>query len=187
MTRAMTAFFAVLVMVASALGVRALLADPEHVRPDHAAPPVAEATAPLPLAAVGGDSETAAIAPLIGWIEENTRVALEGMEAALPRGGSGVATARPASGECGTDWDCFRECTIDHESRSSGIYTAVSPDGVYRGAFQFLGSTWRSVAVNAGFAEWADTPTDQVPPEVQDAVARFLWEHSGNRPWGGRC
>lgn len=189
MTRAMTAFFAVLVMVASALGVRALLADPEHVRPDHAAPPVAEATAPLPLAAVGGDSETAAIAPLIGWIEENTRVALERVEAARRSGGPGDSPsgARPAGSSCGEDWDCFRECTIDHESRSSGIYTAVSPDGVYRGAFQFLGSTWRSVAVNAGYAEWADTPTDQVPPDVQDAVARFLWEHSGNRPWGGRC
>jgi hypothetical protein len=66
------------------------------------------------------------------------------------------------------------------------MYGAVSPGGTYRGAFQFA-STWRSVAVNAGYPQFADLPVDQIPPEVQDAVARFLWEHSGTQPWGGRC
>lgn len=98
-----------------------------------------------------------------------------------------AASERPQTGSCDGDWDCFRECTIDHESRSAGMYTAVSGDGIYRGAFQYLASTWQVVATNAGYAEWAHTPVDQVPPEIQDAVAQFHYELSGNRPWGGRC
>lgn len=93
----------------------------------------------------------------------------------------------PYSGSCDGDWECFRQCTIDHESRFAGVYAAVSGDGVYRGAFQYLASTWKVVAVNAGHAEWADTPVNEVPPEIQDAVAEFHYSVAGNRPWGGRC
>lgn len=116
---------------------------------------------------------------------EAERVAAEA--AAQTRIGGVVRGVPSAStGTCGGDWECFRECTIDHESRNAGVYGANTGNG-YFGAFQFLQSTWDAVAVNAGYGEWAGRPASEAPPEVQDAVARFLWEHSGTRPWGGRC
>lgn len=182
---------AVLTVVVVGIAIQAQFDAEKQSEPPHQARPVAAHTAPLPLAATGGEDISAA---LEHWIEgvERDRIAAEQvarLEAVGPGGGSGASSqgARAAGSSCGDDWDCFRECTIDHESRTSGVYGAVSPDGVYRGAFQFIGSTWRSVAVNAGYGEWADTPVDLVPAEVQDAVARFLWEHSGTQPWGGRC
>lgn len=182
---------AVLATTLTGIAIQAAFDARKQSAPPHAAPAAAPvAIAPLPLAAVGGEDITAALTTWIEGIErEEAAVAdLASRGAVRSDGGSSGPGVAPSSrGSCGDDWDCFRECTIDHESRSAGVYGAVSPDGVYRGAFQFLGSTWRSVSVNAGYGEWADTPVDQVPAEVQDAVARFLWEHSGNRPWGGRC
>lgn len=48
-------FFIVIVVALASISSDQLRSDPEHVKPDHAAPPVAEASNPLPLAAVGGD------------------------------------------------------------------------------------------------------------------------------------
>lgn len=192
----MTRFFVGLSMVlvavcAGVFGVRVL---PNTSHPPHAVPPVAEvAIGPLPLEVVGGDSTIGAVVAFVQGVEryeqEQAAQAAERFRAARSTSGVSVVGGGTSSGRgaCGDDWDCFRECTIDHESRTSGEYGAVSPGGTYRGAFQFLGSTWRSVSVNAGYGEWADTPVDQVPAHVQDAVARFLWEHSGTQPWGGRC
>ena len=42
--------------------------------------------------------------------------------------------------------DPFLKCTRAHESDTAGGYRAVSPGGVYRGAYQFLRSTWNNVA-----------------------------------------
>lgn len=171
------------------------LADTDH--PPHRERPTAGVSGVEASAFAAAYSEAAAQA---AWIEgeqraawfEGVRVAEEAARLEAARQAASVRVATPGAqpsgaGGCGDDWDCFRECTIDHESRTSGGYGAVSPGGTYRGAFQFLASTWRSVAVNAGYGEWADVPVDQVPVAVQDAVARFLWEHSGTRPWGGRC
>lgn len=91
------------------------------------------------------------------------------------------------SGRCGDDIQCFLECTRAHESDTSGGYGAVSPGGTYRGAYQFLQSTWDAAVAGAGHAEYAGIPPDQVPPEIQDAAAAHLYSVSGNRPWGGRC
>lgn len=108
-------------------------------------------------------------------------------ESPAPSPSPSSASQGPLTGSCAGDWHCFRECTIDHESRHAGVYTAVSGDGVYRGAYQYLASTWRAVATNAGHGEWAETPVDQVPPHIQDSVAEFHYSVAGNRPWGGRC
>lgn len=95
---------------------------------------------------------------------------------------------RSARGSCNGDFDgCFKECTIDHESRSSGVYGAVSPGGTYRGAYQFDQPTWNGAVERAGHGEYVGTPPNEAPPEVQDAAARQLYSERGNQPWGGRC
>lgn len=98
-----------------------------------------------------------------------------------------VGASAPSVGSCAGDVECFLACTIDHESRSAGVYTAVSPGGTYRGAYQFDASTWRGAVTRAGYPEYADTPADQVPGNVQDAAAAQLYSERGNQPWGGRC
>lgn len=188
MTRFYVGLVTVLAIIATALGIQAAFDAEKQSEPPHVAPPAAEVT--WPLAVVGADQPWQTLTDIGTWIEgiKDASVAYTAGGSAVRSNGGLPGPGAPASqGGCGDDWDCFRECTIDHESRTAGMYGAVSPGGVYRGAYQFLGSTWRSVSVNAGLGEWADTPVDQVPPDVQDAVARFLWEHSGNSPWGGRC
>lgn len=97
-----------------------------------------------------------------------------------------VATA-PRTGQCGADVACFLSCTRAIESDSSGGYGAVSSDGQYRGAYQFLQSTWNGAVAGAGFDQYVGIPAEQVPPAVQDAAAAFLYSVRGNAPWGGRC
>lgn len=179
------AFFVglVFVLVALVAGLAQQATREEVAHPPHPLPPVSAVldpgTSPDYLSAletvVGGalaaEEEHDAIAAWVAIQEDQARPRIQ---------------TRPTS-SCGSDWDCFAACTRAHESDTAGGYSAVSPGGSYRGAYQFALATWRSVAVNAGFGEWADVPVDQVPAGVQDAVARFLWEHSGNQPWGGRC
>lgn len=105
---------------------------------------------------------------------------------ARPAAASG-STLAPSSGSCAGDVECFLACTIDHESRSAGVYTAVSPGGTYRGAYQFDQPTWNNAVANAGYPQYVGVPPNLAPPEVQDAAATWLYSVAGNRPWGGRC
>ena len=100
---------------------------------------------------------------------------------------SSYRSSAPSRGSCGGDVDCFLECTRAHESDTSGGYGAVSPGGAYRGAYQFVQSTWDAAVAGAGYGEYSGVPADQVPSEVQDAAAAHLYSVSGNSPWGGRC
>ena len=177
----------------SVFGLHSALSGADPVpEPPHVERPAEGATAPLPLAAVGGDSPAAVLAEIGTWVEGVQRAEAEAQErarrdaASRATPGSVGVSRSGGSSSCGSDWDCFRECTIDHESRSSGEYVTNTGNGYY-GAFQFAQSTWDAVAANAGYGEWVGRPASDAPKEVQDAVARFLWEHSGNRPWGGRC
>ncbi len=83
--------------------------------------------------------------------------------------------------------DPFLKCTRAHESDSAGGYRAVSPDGVYRGAYQFLRSTWNNVARAAGRPDLVDVDPAAASPADQDQLALFLFQHVGPGPWGGRC
>jgi len=107
-----------------------------------------------------------------------------------------AASRGGGSGKCGDDWACFAACTRKYESDrgdKSGNgqhdqgYGAVDPSGNYRAAYQFGASTWEGAVTRAGYPEYAGTPADQVPSEIQDAAARQLWTERGNQPWGGRC
>ncbi len=83
--------------------------------------------------------------------------------------------------------DAFLKCTRAHESDTAGGYRAVSSDGVYRGAYQFLRSTWNNVARAAGRADLVGVDPAAASPADQDAIALFLFHQAGPAPWGGRC
>ena len=100
------------------------------------------------------------------------------------------ATADPsssASASASPSQDAFLRCTRAHESDSAGGYRAISPDGVYRGAYQFLRSTWNNVARAAGRADLVGVDPAAASPADQDQLALFLFRHAGAGPWGGRC
>jgi hypothetical protein len=100
-----------------------------------------------------------------------------------------AAQRRPAtsgsSSSCNGDFACFKACTLEIESH--GNYAAVSPDGTYRGAWQFDQSTWDGAVARAGYPEWSGRDPATAPPGVQDAAAHQLYLERGNQPWGGRC
>ncbi len=66
-------------------------------------------------------------------------------------------------------WEALRRC------ESTDDYAAVSPSGVYRGAYQFDIPTWYTVGGRGDPA--------QAPPEEQDARARELYARRGHQPW----
>jgi hypothetical protein len=83
--------------------------------------------------------------------------------------------------------DPFLACTRAHESDTAGGYRAVSPGGVYRGAYQFLPSTWSNVARHMGRLDLVGVDPAAASPADQDAVAWHLFNWQGYGPWGNRC
>jgi hypothetical protein len=108
---------------------------------------------------------------------------------ARPHGGAWLATSynAPAPAQSSLADDPFLKCTRAHESDSAGGYRAVSPGGVYRGAYQFLRSTWNNVARAAGRPDLVGVDPAAASPADQDALAMFLYRQAGPGPWGGRC
>ncbi len=105
-------------------------------------------------------------------------------------GGAWLATTYSAPNTVATQsasQDPFLACTRAHESDSAGGYRAVSPDGIYRGAYQFLRSTWNNVARAAGRPDLVGVDPAAAAPADQDQLALFLFHHAGPAPWGGRC
>jgi hypothetical protein len=66
-------------------------------------------------------------------------------------------------------WEALRFCESTHN------YEAISPSGIYRGAYQFDIATWYTVGGTGD-------PV-QAPPEEQDARARELYARRGDQPW----
>ncbi len=66
-------------------------------------------------------------------------------------------------------WAALRNC------ESGGNYQAVSPSGLYRGAYQFDLGTWAGVGGSGDPA--------LAPPEEQDHRAQVLWSQRGSSPW----
>ena len=66
-------------------------------------------------------------------------------------------------------WAALRNC------ESGGNYQAVSPSGLYRGAYQFDLGTWASVGGSGDPAV--------ASPEEQDHRAQVLWSQRGAAPW----
>jgi hypothetical protein len=66
-------------------------------------------------------------------------------------------------------WAALRNC------ESGGNYRAVSPSGLYRGAYQFDLGTWATVGGSGD-------PINASPAE-QDHRAQVLWSQRGSAPW----
>jgi len=77
-----------------------------------------------------------------------------------------VATA---PGSLAEGWARLRSC------ESSGNYRALSPGGLYRGAYQFDLRTWEAVGGTGD-------PIDAAPAE-QDLRAQILYDRRGRQPW----
>jgi Transglycosylase-like domain len=95
--------------------------------------------------------------------------------------------AAKTSSSASPSQDPFLKCTRAHESDSAGGYHAVSPGGVYRGAYQFLRSTWNNVARAAGRPDLVGVDPAAASTADQDQLALFLFHQAGPAPWGGRC
>jgi hypothetical protein len=120
-----------------------------------------------------------------------TAVAAE--EAAQAQAAADAAAARRAvaapssSGGTGGGAGGALACIRAHESDTAGGYGAVSPGGTYRGAYQFLQSTWNSTAASAGRPDLLGVDPASASPADQDALASYLYGPAGSQPWGGRC
>jgi peptidoglycan hydrolase CwlO-like protein len=96
--------------------------------------------------------------------------------------------ATQASASDGSDpaLNKFLLCVRNDESR--GNYQAVSPNGLYRGAFQFSQPTWNYAAQAAGRPDLVGVPPNTASRAAQDTVAVTLYSLDGERPWlGDRC
>jgi peptidoglycan hydrolase CwlO-like protein len=104
---------------------------------------------------------------------------------ASPPVGPPTATA---TGGATTDpvLNAFLQCVVQAES--GGDYGAVSPDGLYMGAFQFSQSTWNLAAQAAGLPGLVGVPPNTTSKADQDTVAVALYALDGEQPWlGDRC
>jgi peptidoglycan hydrolase CwlO-like protein len=80
----------------------------------------------------------------------------------------------------------FLQCVVQAES--GGNYQAVSPNGLYMGAFQFSQSTWNTAAAAAGRPDLVGVPPNTASKADQDTVAVALYALDGEQPWlGDRC
>lgn len=80
----------------------------------------------------------------------------------------------------------FLLCVRWDESRND--YQAVSPNGEYRGAFQFAQPTWNYAAEAAGRPDLVGIQPNLTSKPDQDTVAVALYALDGERPWlGDRC
>lgn len=89
----------------------------------------------------------------------------------------GTAIAVSAPMDVGSVMACIRA----HES---GNYAESSHPGGGTGAYQYLGSTWRTWSARAGYPGYAYAY--QAPAAVQDAVTAFTLTHGGSQNWSDR-
>lgn len=80
----------------------------------------------------------------------------------------------------------FLQCVVQAES--GGDYQAVSPNGLYMGAFQFSQPTWNFAAREAGRPDLVGVPPNETSKADQDTLAVTLYSLDGEQPWlGDRC
>jgi hypothetical protein len=80
----------------------------------------------------------------------------------------------------------FLQCVVQAES--GGDYQAVSPNGLYMGAFQFSQPTWNFAANDAGLPYLVGVPPYRATKAEQDTLAVALFALDGRQPWlGDRC
>jgi hypothetical protein len=106
--------------------------------------------------------------------------------AAAQRGNGTQVTSYSSGDMPDPTLNAFLLCVRKDES--GGNYQAVSPNGLYRGAFQFSQSTWNYAAQAANHPELVGVPPNDASKAAQDTVAVALYALDGERPWlGDRC
>ena len=89
-----------------------------------------------------------------------------------------VAYPAPVAASGGV-WACVRQ------AEAGGNYGEDSGNG-YFGAYQFLPSTWDSVARRLGMTAYVGVLPSNAPPAVQDQFAAALQAEDGWGQWGAR-
>jgi peptidoglycan hydrolase CwlO-like protein len=79
----------------------------------------------------------------------------------------------------------FLACVVQVES--GGDYGAVSANGTYMGAFQFLQSTWNQAAQLAGLPGLVGVAPNTASKADQDTLAIALYRADGEQPWDDSC
>jgi resuscitation-promoting factor RpfB len=75
-------------------------------------------------------------------------------------------------------WLQLRNC------ESGSNYGALSPGGLYRGAYQFSQGTWNTVAASApSLTRLVGVDPATAAPVDQDSMAYTLYELRGKSPW----
>ena len=115
-----------------------------------------------------------------------------GASSAPPQGvpvSTGSGSATPGAGGGATSdpaLNPFLQCVVQAES--GGNYGAVSPNGLYMGAFQFSQPTWNVAAQDAGLPGLVGMPPNVATKADQDTLAVALYALDGEQPWlGDRC
>lgn len=95
--------------------------------------------------------------------------------------------APPRSGGATTDpaLNAYLQCVVRAES--GGNYAAVSPGGVYMGAFQFSQATWNAAALLAGLPGLVGVAPNTASKADQDTLAVALYAADGTQPWVDGC
>jgi hypothetical protein len=79
----------------------------------------------------------------------------------------------------------FLQCVLQAES--GGNYQAVSPNGLYLGAFQFSQGTWNVAAQLAGLPQLIGVAPNDASKADQDTLAIALYQADGEQPWTDSC
>jgi Transglycosylase-like domain len=98
---------------------------------------------------------------------------------------AGSAVPAPASNEPDPPLPPFLQCVVQRES--GGNYAAVSPDGLYMGAFQFSQGTWNYAAQLAGRPDLIGVAPSTASKADQDTLAIALYAADGSQPWLDGC
>jgi hypothetical protein len=81
----------------------------------------------------------------------------------------------------------FLVCTRHFESDTAGGYGAIDPDHRHFGAYQFLQSTWNTVARHTGRTDLVGVNPARASHRDQDFIALYLYRWRGASHWQGRC
>jgi hypothetical protein len=104
-------------------------------------------------------------------------MAAEANQTAAPQTSSVTSSSYPGD---------FLSCVRQRESGGNySIYNAGGSGAA--GAYQFLPSTWNSIAASTGRTDLVGVDPAQASPADQDAMAQALYAQQGSAPWGGGC
>jgi hypothetical protein len=115
--------------------------------------------------------------------EENARAQAEA-EAAAARAAASrqVVRSTPSTSSNGGVLECIKQ------RESGGNYGVYNSQGSgAAGAYQFMPSTWNSIAASTGRSDLVGVDPAQASASDQDAMAAALYQQQGTAPWGGAC